>query len=559
MRYRGTTLVLAGVLFGAVGAAAQSNPAPSAIDAVFARQNRTDGPGCALGVFRRDSVVFAKGYGMADLEQGIAINPGTVFYIASTSKQFAALSIALLAEQGRLGLDDPVRKHVPELPAWADSITVRNLVHHTSGIRDYLGLWSLSGRSSGDEIPAEAALDLIVRQRATDFGPGAEWSYSNSGYFLLSVIVERASGKSLRAFTDANVFRPLGMSRTHFHDDYRMIVPGRAHGYEPDGAGGFRLVKTSFALVGDGGLLTTVLDLARYDANFYHNVLGSRGQALIDQVTTAGSLADGEKLTYAFGLMTGTYRGQPTVHHGGSFIGFRAQLVRFPKEHLSVAVLCNDYTVDPDGLAYQVADLYLGDRLAARTDGDKGAGEAKVPPAVVDRVVGRYEVMPAMVAEFVRRGDGLAVKLGPFPEAPLRVSADTVFTAVGVPGTLTAVRLPDGGSGILASVFGMKKPAVKLPPVPVLSAAERAGMAGRYWSDELDTWAVVESQGEGLRVRVRFGPWTPLQPLTKDRFAAGGAAVTFERDKSGRITGYRLDAARSKNLRFERRERGAKG
>src|SRR5438876_6046097 len=214
------------VLLGAAGAVplhAQRDPAAdptsAAIDSVFSRYDHTGTPGCALGVFRDGRMVYQRGYGMADLNQGIAITPRTVFYLASTSKQFTAMSVALLAEQGKVRLDDPVRKYVPELPPYADSITVRNLIHHTSGIRDYLNLWALSGRSFADEIPEEVALDLIARQHAADFPPGVRFSYSNSGYHLLALIVKRASGLTLRDFAEANIFRPLGMRSTHFHDD----------------------------------------------------------------------------------------------------------------------------------------------------------------------------------------------------------------------------------------------------------------------------------------------------------------------------------------------------
>ena len=237
----------AGLLLVAPVPSRVADPEPAAIDKIFAQYDHTNTPGCALGVFRGGQVIYSRGYGMADLNQGIPISPRTVFYIASTSKQFTAMSIALLAEQGKISLDDPIRKWVPELPAYADRITVKHLVHHTSGIRDYLGLWGMSGRSTADEIPEEVALDLIRRQKATDFEPGSRYSYSNSGYFLLSVIVKRASGLSLRQFAQANMFGPLGMTSTHFHDRNTEIVPNRAEGYQPSPAGGFDIVRTSFA------------------------------------------------------------------------------------------------------------------------------------------------------------------------------------------------------------------------------------------------------------------------------------------------------------------------
>jgi CubicO group peptidase (beta-lactamase class C family) len=525
-----------------------SDPNPRSIDSIFARYDHTDRPGCALGVFRAGRIVYSRGYGMAELNQGVPIRPTTVFYIASTSKQFAAFSIALLAEEGRVSLDDPVRKWVPELPSYADSITIRNLVHHSSGIRDYLGLWSMSGRSVADEIPQEVGLDLIVRQRALDFEPGTRYSYSNSGYLLLSEIVKRASGASLRQYSSERIFQPLGMAETHFHDDNAMIVPRRAEGYQPIGAGRYQIVRTSFALVGDGGLLTTIEDLAKWDGNFYQNRLGRGGQGLIDQVTTVGRFKDGRPMNYAFGLQPGRYRGLAMIEHGGSFIGFRAQLIRFPTERLSVAVLCNDYTAAPEQLARQVADRYLGDRMtpvsAAPVVTSSGIS---VPAARLERWVGNYEVMPGTVVRVTRDSSGLW--LAAFGQRfRLIPKSDSVFTTAGLPGEL---EFRNGPALVVAGV-GATTPAPKLAPPPVVAPAELAGYAGRYRSEELDTWATLEARADSLRIRVRWSGWRALDPLARDVFTMPGTQIAFDRGRRGEITGFRLSAARTLNVRFER-------
>ncbi|MBK7596936.1 MAG: beta-lactamase family protein [Gemmatimonadetes bacterium] len=400
--------VVVGFALVAGGPARVADPAPASIDSIFARYDHTNTPGCALGVFRDDRIVYARGYGMADLNQRVPIGPQTVFYIASTSKQFTAMSVALLAEDGTISLDDHIRKWIPELPAYTDGIAIRHLLHHTSGIRDYLGLWQLSGRSIADEVPQEMALDLIIRQRALDFEPGNQYSYSNSGYLLLAELVKRASGQSLRDFAAARIFTPLGMTSTQFHDNNARIVERRAEGYQPTGAGAFEIVRTSFALVGDGGLLTTVEDLLKWDQNFYDNHLGRGGAPLIRQVTTPSSepLADGRPQRYAFGLMPGTYRGLDIVEHGGAFIGFRAQLLRVPAAHLSVAVLCNDYTAQPEQMARQVVDRYLADRLAPVVAAGTGAAtggrsSVSVSSGAVDRWIGRYEVLPGCCSRWL--------------------------------------------------------------------------------------------------------------------------------------------------------------
>ena len=539
------------LLLSASAVAAQSAVPTASIDSVFAQYNRSDRPGCALGVYQRGQIVYSRGYGMADLNQGVAITPQTVFYIASTSKQFAAASLTILAMQGKVSLDDPVRKYVPELPAYADGIKLHHLMHHVSGVRDYLGLWGMSGRSFADDIPEEAALDLIARQKALDFEPGSGWSYSNSGYFLISVVVKRASGLSLAEYAHRNIFEPLGMRDTHFHDDRTTIVPRRAEGYEPDGSGGYRIVRTSFALVGDGGLYTTIDDLAKWDENFFNNRLVGGGQELIGRLTTRGVLANGDTTDYAAGLFSHTYRGLPTIDHGGAFIGYRAELLRFPTEHTSIGILCNDYSAAPEQLAKQVANATLGSRLqsADTSTTAQAHGGIHVDAVKLERYAGRFEVMPGMVATVIRDGAGLAVQAFG-RRAKLVATSDSTFIAELVPGILTFHTLGDGRIAMRTSAVGMDSPA--LAPAPTLSAAERQGIVGRYYSDELQaTYAVKDTDGR-LMVRGGYGEWMPLQPFRPEQFAIAGGRVTVERDRVGRVSALRLDAARMRNIRFVR-------
>jgi CubicO group peptidase (beta-lactamase class C family) len=547
--------IVAGLSLVAPSIARAADPAPAAIDSIFARYDRTDAPGCALGVYRDDRVIYARGYGMADLNHRIPITPQTVFYIASTSKQFTAMGIALLVEDGTIALTDPVRKWFPELPAYADRVTIRHLVHHTSGFRDYLGLWALSGRGIADEIPQEVALDLIVRQRALDFEPGSQYSYSNSGYLLLSELVQRASGKSLRDFAAARIFGPLGMRDTQFHDRNTRIVERRAEGYQPAGPGTFEIVRTSFALVGDGGLLTTVDDLLRWDRNFYANVLGRGGPALIRQVTTPGSelLADGTPQRYAFGLMRGQYRGVDVVEHGGAFIGFRAQLLRVPDAHFSVAVLCNDYTAQPEQLARRVVDRYLADRLApagVAAAGGSAPSKVSVPVATLDQWVGRYELLPGLVAAVDRRGDSLHMGVAGL-QLTLVPTSDSTFLAPSLDGALVFAR-GAAGPTLRTSALGMPAPVARLAPMPAFTASQATAYAGRYTSEELDTWAVVQARGDTLMVRTRWGPWLPLQPIAPDLFTVAGTRVAFTRARGGAVNGYAVSQARTRNVGFVR-------
>ncbi|MBL8267040.1 serine hydrolase domain-containing protein [Steroidobacter sp.] len=336
----------------------------SRVDAVFAPVSRTDGPGCAVTVVKDGQVVHERGYGMANLDYRVAISPDTVFYIASVSKQFAAAAIALLAEEGKISLDDDIRKYVPEIRKYKKPILVRHLVHHTSGLRDYLDLWSSSGRSYADSIPEAEAIALIAKQDGLDFLPGSQYKYSNSGYFLLSVIVKRASGQSLSQYTEAKIFAPLGMRNTHFHDDRTRIVPNRATAYftkKPEEGAGQGAFQTSFDLVGDGGLLTTVRDMVRWDQNFYNNVLGTRGAALIEQLQSTEPLTDGKPSTYAFGLMHRDLEGLKAIGHSGSFIGFRADYLRIPEQKLSAITLCNG-AMDAGKMNREALSIFLSAR-----------------------------------------------------------------------------------------------------------------------------------------------------------------------------------------------------
>lgn len=533
---------------------AARDPSPARIDSIFARYDHTNTPGCALGVYRDDRLVYGRGYGIADLNQGVPIGTNTVFYIASTSKQFTAASIALLLESGTLSLVDPVRKWVPELPAYTQPITIEHLVHHTSGLRDYLGLWAMSGRSIADEIPQEMALEMIARQRALDFEPGTRYSYSNSGYLLLAEIVKRASGKSLHDFTGEHIFAPLGMTSTQFHDDNTRIVARRAEGYQPT-ATGFQIVRTSFALVGDGGLLTTVEDLRKWDSNFYQNRLGKGDPSLVRQLVTPSSLplAGGRPQRYAFGLMPGKYRGLDIVEHGGAFIGFRAQLLRFPTEHFSVALLCNDYTAQPEAMARKVADVYLADRLAPAVASAAGAPATSAPvtPAM-DRWAGRYEVFPGIVATVARDSAGMAVRVMG-QRMPLIPLSDSTFRA-GEATDSVLFSSSSTGASMRATAFDMAAPALRLPAAPRLTAAVGSSYVGRYTSPELDTWMTVRMDGETLRARTRYGAWLTLEPLSPDVFSVVGvgARLAFSRDRRGAVAGFAMSAARTNNLAFVR-------
>ncbi|MFC1554080.1 serine hydrolase domain-containing protein [candidate division KSB1 bacterium] len=330
------------------------------VDKLFADWDNDNTPGAALGIFQDGRIIYARGYGMANLEYNIPITPQTVFRIGSTSKQFTAMCIAILAEQGKLSLDDNIRKHIPEMQELDTPFTVRHLVHHISGVRDYLTLMGLVTRS--DYYTSQDALAMLARQKGLDFPPGDRYSYANSGYFLLAEIVSRASGMKTSEFAKQYIFDPLGMNDTHFHDDLNVIVKNRASGYSAIRAGGFRINMTQLDIIGDGSIYTTIEDFFKWDQNFYHNVLSNGTQSLIDMALTRGRLNDGNEISYAFGLNVGTLRGLRRISHSGSWVGFRSTYMQFPDQRFSIVVFTNN-ALGPGSMAQKIAELYLADQF----------------------------------------------------------------------------------------------------------------------------------------------------------------------------------------------------
>lgn len=360
------SLAIVANALGADPSAAQQFPRNPKVDRIFASWSRPDSPGCALGVVRDDRFVYERGYGMANLDYDIPNSPKVVYYVGSDSKQFTAASIALLVLDGKISLSDDIRKYIPEMPDYGTPITIDHLIHHTSGIRDIYTLMSLGGLRLEDVFSDSEEIALIARQKELNFKPGDDYLYSNSGYFLLAEIIKRVTGKSLREFADERIFQPLGMTHTHFHDDPGHVMKWRAMSYEPDGHGSYRIsYLQNFDKIGAGGLYTSVEDLRLWDENFYTHQVG--GDAMQRLIHTRGVLNRGDTIPYAFGNNVTTYRGLRVDEHGGSLMGYKAEILRFPDQHFSVLMTCNLGTIDPGPLAEQVADVYLGGRMGPKT------------------------------------------------------------------------------------------------------------------------------------------------------------------------------------------------
>jgi CubicO group peptidase (beta-lactamase class C family) len=526
------------------------------VDQVFAEWNKPDSPGAALVVVKDGSVIYKKGYGIANLEYDIPITPSTVFHIASVSKQFTAFSILMLAKQGKLSLDDDIHKYLPELPDYGKPMTIRHLCHHTSGLRDQWELLAMAGWRLDDVITKEQILKIVRHQKELNFEPGAEFLYSNTGFTLLAVIVERITGQSFRQWTTDNIFKPLGMNNTHFHDDHEMIVKNRAYSYSARPGGGFKLSALNYANVGATSLFTTVEDLAKWITNFEDMKVG--GPAVIQQMTEQAVLNDGKKIDYAFGLSVGEYRGLKTVSHSGGDAGYRSYIVHFPDQKLGIAVLSNLGSVNPAALANHVADIYLADKLQpakGRVAPSAPDPPAKVDPAVLQTYVGKYKANGTPLFNILIGNQGLTFEVeGEVNSQMIPRSQNTFFVKdLGLdvefkkdgPGPVTGL--------VVKSVDGTRDVA-RVDSTP-LSSDKLKEYVGDYYSDELGTVYSFVIKDGGLVAQHRRHDDITVTHLVGDEFSGSAwwfGTVKFSRDSSGKITGFRLTGGRVRNVRFDK-------
>jgi CubicO group peptidase (beta-lactamase class C family) len=556
------TVWLAGLL-----PACATGPAPGAprdaagVDAIFAEWDTPDSPGCDVAVIRKGSVVYRRGYGMADLDHDIAIASAPVFHAASLAKQFTAMAILLLAADNKLSLDDEVRRHVPELPAFADPLTIRHLLHHTSGLRDQWVLLTIAGwRLSDDVVKTGDVLDLVTRMRALNFKPGDQYLYSNTGYTLAALIVERVSGQSLREFTRSKIFRPIGMSRTIFRETHGEIVKGLAYGYRkllPDGP--FEMRMPNYDLVGPTNLLTTVENLARWERNLLDGTIG--GASLLQQLQTRGTLNDGTTIPYGMGFFMQRYRGVPVVEHDGRDAGYRSHFLRFPDQRFAVACLCNVASLDAQAaglLARRVADIYLADQLGPPPAPPSSVPPVSRPEAELAARAGAYwtsrteEVAHVLVEQASLHLDFRTARCPLIPLAGNRYRCG--------PWTVEFTQAADGGPGSMVLRSGTTSIPFDAMPPTATTPTNLAGYEGRYYSSEIDTFYRVRLTGAQLAIERQKYPATPLQPIFLDAFAfgretlglLGPGTLRYTRDGGGRVDGFLLSGERVRHFRFDK-------
>jgi CubicO group peptidase (beta-lactamase class C family) len=556
MKYR-HCLACACLIFSSLIAHTAQPPSKEKVDQIFSDWNSTKSPGCALAVVKDGRIIYEHGYGMANLELGVPITPQSVFDIGSVSKQFTAMAILLLMQDGKLSLDDDIRKYLPEIPDYGSTITIRHLLHHTSGLRDYDDLFDLAGIPEADLTTDRDALQLVSHQKALNFMTGTAYLYSDTGYFLMSDIVERVTGQTLRQFAQARIFGPLGMAGTHFHDDHTMIVPHRATGYAPHAGGGFEIDMSNFEQLGDGSVMTTVEDLFKWDQNFYDPRVG--GPQAINLMIMPGTLDNGKPISYGMGLVIDRYRGLRWIHHSGEWVGYRAALSRFPDQHFSTLITCNCVgTMNPIRMATKVADLYLADQFqdkATRTQAMSSA-EADDPA----QYAGSYwsEQTGAFRRFEIKDGKLVAHSL----ESPQDlISLGNAEFEAGSDDSERNTRYvfhrsnPSASYDLHAAEEGQEI-SYKAVKAADTSPERLAEYAGDYSNDELrTTWTLVVKNGK--LIRQQWMNWDQeLRPLFADGFTSelseGQYVLHFNRDRINRIISFDIATDLVRPMRFEK-------
>ncbi|MCO6509829.1 MAG: beta-lactamase family protein [Aridibacter famidurans] len=503
-----------------------------------------DAPGCAVGVSFEGNTVLRKAFGMAELEHKVPITIDSIFESGSVAKQFTAAALVLLEIDGKLDIDDPVRKYIPELPDYGAPLTIRHLLNHTAGLRDWGAVMGISGVGRGERIVRQDyAIHVITKQKHLDFVPGAEYSYSNSGYQLASEIVERVSGMSLPEFTKKRLFDPIGMKDTSWRDDYERLVPRRVQAYDGPPKGPWKLSMPFMNVYGNGGILTTVEDFLRWNAALD----SGEWQAMADMLETQGVLNDGKKIDYALGLSVYSYNGIREVSHGGRTAGYVTFLARYPEKSLSIATLCNGPFRNPVRITHGIVNEAYGPFAAppALPSKDLSADELK-------KYAGLWREdkthMPTMTVFDEKSGKLMAGNI------PLRPLGDNAFESSGSSTRFRFEFGPNGerisatrisGDGDETKFFAEEKWS---PSKEVLQSIE-----GTWYSEEAETMITIVIDGEKIKVRLESLLELPMMPVYKDHFSVpGGSIVWIERDDKGGIGSLHVGTGRMRDLRFER-------
>lgn len=507
------------------------------VDAIFAEYDKTNSPGCALAILKDGKIIYKRGYGMSNMEYNIAITPTSIFHIASISKQFTAAAIVRLSLEGKLSLDEDIRKYLPEVPDFGHKITFKNLIHHTSGIRDQWDLQWLAGWRNDDLITEKDILDLLIKQKTLNFLPGDEYAYCNTGYTLTAIAVKRITGISLRDYADSVFFKPLGMINTHFHSDHAEITPNRTSAYIKDEQGKLKISIPVFDNYGATSLFTTVEDLAKWDENFYTKQIG--GEGFINLMQKTDELNNKTPQNYASGLIVSNYKGYKTVGHRGADAGYRSNIIRFPDEHFSVVIFANMASISPSLLSYKVADLFLKDKSIPQP-------MFKVNSKIVKGWTGDYfEMRTQSLQKLTYQNEKLSMGT-----TELIATGNATFN---IPNSSSTLTFTGDSLNAQLDVFteGAGLNTYKKVNKMVLAISELEEYKGDFYSSELDTKYSVFTKDSSLLIKIPRNDEMKLSPVLKDIFT-GNFIIRFQRNKKDKIEGFFLSTGRVRNLYFEK-------
>jgi CubicO group peptidase (beta-lactamase class C family) len=533
-------------------------PESAAIDSVFMEWNQANSPGCAIGIVKDGKLIYGKGYGMANLEYNIPNSTESVFRIASTSKQFTAACIVMLEEQGKLKFDDKLSDFFPEFPDYANTITVLQLLNHSSGIRDYLMISYLAGLGDNDYYTDEDVMKWLINQKDNNFPPNEEYLYSNSGYWLLGQIVHKVSGLKMNEYAKKNLFDPLGMTHTHFHNDHNHIVPNRASGYQPTDDG-YKISMTTLDMIGDGGIYTTVEDMKIWDDNYYESTVLSAD--FWQTMTAPLVLNNGSKEDYAKGIGNGEYKGLKTLAHGGAFVGYRAQMIRFPNQKTSFIVLANRGDANPTAMAHQVADIILKDsfpitKMNASTSSKTKDKVIKLSSNQLEKFSGSYWNNNSNYSRKIYlKNDTLRYFRSENSESSLVPVGKSKFKMLGVTANLTvSFSRNDAEQQVMSVTIDGGNPILSVAYDPVsYTAEELKTFAGKYFSDELDVTYTLKMDGAKLILYVNGEQISPVESIRTNLLSNDDYGLfQFTSSADGSVNAFKLMAGRVKNLRFVR-------
>jgi CubicO group peptidase (beta-lactamase class C family) len=519
------------------------------VDAIFAPWSGRTGPGCAVAVAAHGVTDYVKGYGMSNLEYGVPIGPATVFQTGSIAKQFTAFAIGLLAQEGKLSLRDDIRLYLPEMPDFGKAITIADLMYHTDGFREQGQLLNFAGWRGDDLYTETDILDVLRKQRRLNFDPGSEVVYGNAAYTLLGVVVQRVSGRSLRAFADERIFNPLGMTQTHFRDDHTQVVPGRASAYSPRPGGGWQTSVPNIDHYGSTSLLTTVGDMLKWEQNLVDARVG--GHTLVSLMQTSGALNDGTLINYGGGLRLQGYRGLRVISHDGADGGYRAEATLFPDEGLAVVALCNGSMIAPSELTRKVAELYVGQRM--KVPALRPA--VSLPDALQSAWAGVYwspltdEVIQLEWTGGALRQVGTATALVPIGHDAFRPSDlahEWQFVAP------AAGEAREAQPELKITDFWPTPRVFTRVAEPMPGATELASLVGDYRSEETGMTYAVRAVGSGLHLTWPRQYDLPLEPVGGSRFVSSRGTVTFSRDPAGKVEALTISNRRLRRLQAQR-------